>query len=175
MFTPELKLLYSKETIAKEVKRLAQEISEDFRDEEVLMVGVLKGSFLFIADLIRAITVPTMVDFVRLASYGSDTQSSGIVEIRKDLEMPLKNRNVVIVEDIIDSGHTIETLFHRLSLREPKSLKVCTLIDKKGRREVDFEADYIGISMDDGFILGYGLDLDEKYRNLNEIYLVENA
>ena len=175
MFTPELKLLYSKETIAKEVKRLAQEISEDFRDEEVLLVGVLKGSFIFIADLIRAITVPTMVDFVRLASYGSETQSSGIVEIRKDLEMPLKNRNVVIVEDIIDSGHTIETLYHRLSLREPKSLKVCTLIDKKGRREVDFEADYVGISMDDGFILGYGLDLDEKYRNLNEIYLVENV
>ena len=175
MFTPELKLLYSKETIAKEVKRLAQEISEDFRDEEVLLVGVLKGSFLFIADLIRAITVPTMVDFVRLASYGSETQSSGIVEIRKDLEMPLKNRNVVIVEDIIDSGHTIETLYHRLSLREPKSLKVCTLIDKKGRREVDFEADYVGISMDDGFILGYGLDLDEKYRNLDEIYLVENV
>ena len=125
--------------------------------------------------MVRAITIPTTIDFVRLASYGSETRSSGIVEIRKDLEMPLKNRNVVIVEDIVDSGHTIETLYHRLSLREPKSLKVCTLIDKKGRREVDFEPDYVGLTMDDGFIIGYGLDLDEKYRNLNEIYTVENA
>lgn len=175
MTTPQLKLLYSRDTIAKEVDRLALEISEDFRDEEVLMVGVLKGSFLFVADLIREMTVPTSIDFVRLASYGSDTRSSGIVEIRKDLEMPLKNRNVVIVEDIVDSGHTIETLYHRLLQREPKALKVCTLIDKRGRREVDFEADYVGLTMDDGFIIGYGLDLDEKYRNLNEIYLVENA
>ncbi len=175
MTTPQLKLLYSRDTIAKEVERLAQEISEDFRDEEVLIVGVLKGSFLFVADLIRSLTVPTAIDFVRLASYGSETQSSGIVEIRKDLEMPLQGKNVVIVEDIVDSGHTIETLYHRLSLRDPKTLKVCTLIDKRGRREVDFEADYVGLSMDDGFIIGYGLDLDERYRNLNEIYLVENA
>ena len=175
MVAPELKLLYSRDTITKEVERLAREISEDFRDEEVLMVCVLKGSFFFTADLIREITVPASIDFVRLASYGSDTRSSGIVEIRKDLEMPLKNRNVIIVEDIIDSGHTIETLYHRLAMREPKALKVCTLIDKKGRREVDFEADYVGLTMDDGFIIGYGLDLDEKYRNLNEIYLVENA
>jgi len=175
MTTPRLKLLYSRDTIAKEVARLAQEISEDFRDEEVLLVGVLKGSFLFVADLIRELTVPASIDFVRLASYGSETRSSGIVEIRKDLEMPLKNRNVIIVEDIIDSGHTIETLYHRLSLREPKSLKVCTLIDKVGRREVEFKADYVGLSMDDGFIVGYGLDFDEKYRNLNEIYMVENA
>jgi len=175
MTTPQLKLLYSRDAIAKEVERLAYEISEDFRDEEVLIVGVLKGSFLFVADLIRAITIPAAIDFVRLASYGSETQSSGIVEIRKDLEMPLKNKNVIIVEDIIDSGHTIETLCHRLSLREPKNLKVCTLIDKRARREVEFEADYVGLTMDDGFIIGYGLDLDEKYRNLNEIYTVENA
>mgnify|MGYP001367921115 CR=1 FL=1 len=175
MTSPRLKQLYSKETIAREVARLAQEISEDFRDEEVLMVGVLNGSFLFFADLVREISTPIKVDFVRLASYGSETQSSGIVEIRKDLEMPLENRNVVIVEDIIDSGLTIETLYHRLLLRKPKSLKVCTLIDKKARREVDFQADYVGLSLDDVFVIGYGLDLDEKYRNLDEIYLVETA
>ena len=154
MTTPQLKLLYSRDAIAKEVERLAQEISEDFRDEEVLFVCVLKGSFLFVADLIRAVKTPTVIDFVRLASYGSETRSSGIVEIRKDLEMPLKGKNVVIVEDIIDSGHTIETLYHRLALREPTSLKVCTLIDKTARREVEFEADYVGLSMDDGFIIG---------------------
>lgn len=175
MFEPQLKILYSRDTIATQVKRLAEEISNDFHDEEVLMVGVLKGSFLFFADLVREMTVTTAIDFVRLASYGSETQSSGIVEIRKDVEMSLKDKNVIIVEDIIDSGYTIETLYHRLQQRQPKSLKVCTLIDKRGRREVEFEADYVGLTLDDGFIIGYGLDLDERYRNLSEIYLVENA
>ena len=175
MFEPQLKILYSRNTIATHVKRLAAEISNDFSGEDILVICVLNGSFLFFADLVREITTPLTVDFVRLASYGSETQSSGIVEIRKDVEVALKNKNVIIVEDIIDSGLTIETLYHRLQQREPKSLKVCTLIDKRGRREVEFEADYIGMSMEDGFILGYGLDLDERYRNLSEIYLVENA
>ena len=175
MFEPQLKILYSRDTIATQVKRLAAEISNDFAGEDILVICVLNGSFLFFADLVREITTPLTVDFVRLASYGSETQSSGIVEIRKDVEVALKNKNVIIVEDIIDSGLTIETLYHRLQQREPKSLKVCTLIDKRGRREVEFEADYIGMSMEDGFILGYGLDLDERYRNLSEIYLVENA
>jgi hypoxanthine phosphoribosyltransferase len=175
MFEPELKILYSQDTITTQVKRLAAEINTDFAGEDVLMVCVLKGSFLFFADLVREISIPVTVDFVRLASYGSETQSSGIVEIRKDVEMSLKDKNVIIVEDIVDSGNTIETLYHLLAQREPKSLKVCTLIDKRGRREVEFEADYIGMSMDDGFIIGYGLDLDERYRNLSEIYIVENA
>ena len=175
MFEPQLKILHSRDDIATQVKRLADEISSDFSGEEVLLICVLKGSFLFFADLVREISVPTVVDFVRLASYGSETQSSGIVEMRKDVEMSLKNKNVIIVEDIIDSGLTIETLYHRLQQREPKTLKVCTLIDKRGRREVEFEAEYIGLSMNDGFIIGYGLDLDERYRNLSEIYLVENA
>ncbi len=175
MFEPEMKILYTRETIATEVRRLAAEISTEFSGEEVLMICVLKGSFLFFADLVREITIPVVVDFVRVASYGSETQSSGIVEIRKDVELSLKNQNVIIVEDIIDSGYTIETLYHRLQQRSPKVLKVCTLIDKSGRREVDFTADYVGVSMEDGFIVGYGLDLDERYRNLCEIYLVENA
>jgi hypoxanthine phosphoribosyltransferase len=175
MFEPQLKILYSRDTIATQVKRLAAEINKDFSEEEVLMICVLNGSFLFFADLVREITIPLVIDFVQLASYGSETQSSGIVEIRKDVETSLKNKNVIIVEDIIDSGFTIETLYHRLQQREPKSLKVCTLIDKRGRREVEFEAEYVGLSMDDGFIIGYGLDLDQRYRNLSEIYLVENA
>ncbi len=175
MFESQLKILHSRDTIATQVKRLADEISSDFSGEDVLLICVLKGSFLFFADLVREISTPLVVDFVRLASYGSETQSSGIVEIRKDVEMSLKNKNVIIVEDIIDSGLTIETLYHRLEQRNPKSLKVCTLIDKRGRREVEFEAEYIGFTMEDGFIIGYGLDLDERYRNLSEIYLVENA
>ena len=175
MFEPQLKILHSRDAIATQVKRLAAEISSDFSGEDVLLICVLKGSFLFFADLVREISVPIVVDFVRLASYGSETQSSGIVEIRKDVEMSLKNKNVIIIEDIIDSGLTIETLYHRLEQRNPKSLKVCTLIDKRGRREVEFEAEYIGFTMEHGFIIGYGLDLDERYRNLSEIYLIENA
>lgn len=175
MTEPTLKLLFSRNRIADEVTRLAQEISRDHPDREILLIGVLKGSFLFFADLVRAITSPTVVDFVRLASYGSDTQSSGIVEMRKDLELPVKGRDVVIVEDIVDSGYTLESLFLRLMQREPRSLKICTLIDKRARREVDIEADYVGIRMDKGFIVGYGLDYDERYRNLPDIYLLESA
>lgn len=169
------RILFSKERIAAEIKRIAQEISHDFQDQEVMLVGVLKGSFLFIADLIRELEVPAVVDFVRLASYGSGTQTSGIIEFRKELEMPIRDRNVIIVEDIVDSGYTLECLYNKLLLQEPKSLKICTLIDKTARREVEINADYVGISMDDGFIIGYGLDHDEKYRDLPDIYLVEGV
>ncbi len=169
----DLKLLYSKEEIARQVQRLGEEISRDHQDTEILLVGVLKGSFLFFADLTRAISTPVVIDFVRLASYGSETQSSGLVEMRKDLEMSIKGRDVIIVEDIIDSGYTLESLYNRLMLREPRSLKICTLIDKSVRRKVSIQADYVGIAMDDGFIIGYGLDYDEKYRNLPDIYQVQ--
>ncbi len=168
-----MKILYSREHIAQEIKRLGQEITRDYSQRDILLVGVLKGSFLFIADLIREIESPTMVDFVRLASYGSDTQSSGIIEFRKELEMPIRGRDVIIVEDIVDSGYTLECLYNKLLLQEPRSLKICTLIDKRARREVEIEADYIGMTMDDGFIIGYGLDYDEHYRNLPDIYTVE--
>lgn len=166
-------ILFPRDLIATEVRRLGSEISKDYTGEEVMLVGVLKGSFLFIADLIRAISVPSVVDFVRLASYGSETSSSGIIEFRKDLEMSIRGRNVIIVEDIVDSGYTLECLYNKLLIREPRSLKICTLIDKRGRREVDIEADYVGITMDDGFIIGYGLDHNELYRNLPDIHLVE--
>ena len=169
------KLLYSRQEIAAQVARIGEEISRDYQGREVLMVGVLKGSFLFFADLVRAIQIPTVVDFVRLASYGSETKSSGIVEMRKDLEMPIEGRDVIIVEDIVDSGLTLESLYHRLMLRNPRTLRICTLIDKRCRREVDIRPDYVGITMDDGFIIGYGLDFDERYRNLADIYVVEEA
>jgi hypoxanthine phosphoribosyltransferase len=175
MTQPAMKLLYSRTHIAGQVERLAAEISRDYPDREILLVGVLKGSFLFFADLVRAITSPTIIDFVRLASYGSETQSSGIVEMRKDLELPITGCDVIIVEDIIDSGLTLESLYHRLQLREPRTLRVCTLIDKRARREVEIEADYVGIRMVDGFIVGYGLDYDERYRNLPDIYLMQHA
>lgn len=175
MIDSDQQILYSRDRIATEVARLGAEISRDYSNEEVMLVGVLKGSFLFIADLIRAISVPTVVDFVRLASYGSETTSSGIIEFRKGLEMPIRDRNVIIIEDIVDSGYTLECLYNKLLHQEPRSLKICTLIDKRGRREVDIEADYVGISMDDGFIIGYGLDHNERYRNLPDIYLVNET
>ena len=169
------KVLFSRERIATEIKRIGQEISRDYGDQEIMLVGVLKGSFLFIADLIRELETPAVVDFVRLASYGSGTQTSGIIEFRKELEMPINDRHVIIVEDIVDSGYTLECLYNKLLLQKPRSLKICTLIDKRARREVDIEADYIGISMEDGFIIGYGLDHNEKYRDLPDIYLVEES
>ncbi|MCK4691067.1 MAG: hypoxanthine phosphoribosyltransferase [Desulfuromonadales bacterium] len=169
------RILFSREKIATEVRRLGQEISRDYGNREVILVGVLKGSFLFLADLIREIQSPAVIDFVRLASYGSGTQTSGLIEFRKELEMPIRDRDVIIVEDIVDSGYTLECLYNKLLLQQPRSLKICTLIDKRARREVEIKADYIGISMDDGFIVGYGLDHNERYRNLPDIYLVENV
>lgn len=171
----QLKLLFSKDYIAEQVERLGQEITRDHPGTELVMVCILKGSFLFFADLVRAIETPLVVDFMRVASYGSETQTSGIVEVRKDLEVAIAGRDVVIVEDIIDSGHTLRTLYNILLQRNPRSLKICTLIDKRSRREVVVEADYAGITMDDGFIIGYGLDFDERYRNLADIFVVENA
>jgi hypoxanthine phosphoribosyltransferase len=170
-----LKCLYSRDEIAARISDLARQIDQDYQGREILMIGVLKGSFLFIADLIRAVETPTIVDFVRLASYGSETQSSGIVEVRKDLELPIRDRHVLIVEDIVDSGLTLDALCTRLQLREPASLKVCTLIDKTADRANDVKVDYVGFTMESGFIVGYGLDLDERYRDLPDISLVETT
>jgi len=133
------KILFSREKIATEIKRLGQEITRDYGDEEIVLVGVLKGSFLFIADLIREIKTPTVVDFVRLASYGSGTQTSGIIEFRKGLEMSIRDRHVIVVEDIVDSGYTLECLYNKFLLQEPRSLKICTLIDKRARRPVGIQ------------------------------------
>jgi hypoxanthine phosphoribosyltransferase len=174
---PDVKLsltpLFSAEAIARRVKELALEIDRDYRGTEILMIAVLKGSFLFIADLVRAVKTPVVIDFVRLASYGSATQSSGIIEVRKDLELSIKGKHVLVVEDIVDSGLTLESLRNMLLNRQPASLRICTLIDKQAQRVTDVPVDYIGFSMDDGFIVGYGLDLDERYRDLPDIRVVE--
>ena len=165
-----MKILFSKERIATEVARLGKELTQDYTGKDLVVIGVLKGSFIFLADLVREIELEFDVDFVRLASYGSETISSGLVEMRKDKELPIRGRDVLIVEDIVDSGNSLSYLCAKFALEEPASMKICTLIDKKVRREVEVDADYIGISMEDGFIVGYGLDLDEKYRNLPAIY-----
>lgn len=177
--TPEHKLsmtpLFSAQEIAARVAELAAQIDRDYHGREILMVAVLKGSFLFIADLIRAVKTPALVDFVRLASYGSATQSSGIIEVRKDLEMSIKGKDVLIIEDIVDSGQTLESLRNMLLNRQPASLRICTLIDKQAQRLTSVPVDYSGFSIDHGFIVGYGLDFDERYRDLPDIRLVAGA
>ncbi len=173
MNNPPMTILYSREQIAARIAELARQIDHDYQGRQILMVGVLKGSFLFVADLIRAVQTPVVVDFMRIASYGSETRSSGIIEFRKDLEMSIKGQDVLIVEDIVDSGQTLEALCEKLWQREPASLRVCTLVDKQEARITDVRVDYTGFSMDDGFIVGYGLDWDERYRNLSDIFLVE--
>ena len=166
------RLLFSREEIAAAVRRLAAEISRNHRGGDVVMIGVLKGSFLFFADLVRELTIPARLDFVRLASYGSETKSSGIVEMRQDLELSIEGRDAIIVEDIVDSGHTLESLYHRLALRQPRSLSICTLIDKRERREAAIRPEYVGLVLERGFIVGYGLDHDERFRHLPDIYVL---
>lgn len=170
-----LKKLYSRKEIARQIQRLGAEIERDYAGQQVLLVGVLKGAFLFFADLVRAIDLPVAVDFVRVASYGPHTQTTGLVELRKDLEMSIAGRHVLVVDDILDSGYTLEALCEQLSGRGPASLKTCVLLDKRHARQTAFEADYVGIRFDSGFVVGYGLDYQETYRNLADIYLLDPA
>ncbi len=162
----------SRAEIARKVKALAQRISEDYAGKEPIVIGVLKGGFVFLADLIRELTIPVQVDFVRLASYGSNTTSSGTIQVTKETELDIRDRDVLIVEDIIDSGLTIAHLVEHLKSFSPKSVKVCTFVDKTERREVQVPIDYAGLMVEHGFLVGYGLDFDEKYRALPAIYRI---
>jgi len=168
-----LRPLFTKEEIDRAVKRLASSIESDFDDEEILFVCLLKGSFVFLSDLIRCIKNPSQVDFMRVSSYGTEMKSKGEVTITKDLEEDIEGKNVIIVEDIIDSGLTLKIIKEMLLQRRPKSLKICALLDKKARREVEMEGDYVGLTIDDGFVVGYGIDFAERYRNLPDICVVE--
>jgi hypoxanthine phosphoribosyltransferase len=151
---------------------LADQISKDYNGRELVLVCILKGAFMFLSDLIRHLKIPVKIDFVRLASYGSGMNSSGNIEITKDIELPIEGKDVLIIEDIIDSGHTLQFLKDRIILSNPLSVKICALLDKKARREVEMKADYLGIEVDDVFIVGYGIDFNENYRYLPEIYYV---
>lgn len=167
------KILYSKEVIDRRVKDLADAISRDLKGKEVVLVGVLNGAFIFLADLARYLKVPHKVDFTRLASYGSGLVSSGSITVTKDIETDIEGKEVVIVEDIIDTGITMAFLRERLEKGRPASIRICTLIDKKRRRETSIDADYVGFDLDEGFIVGYGLDFDERFRCLPDIYVIE--
>lgn len=167
-----LEPLLSRERIAAIVKGLADQISRDYGQREVVLVCILRGAFMFLADLIRHLQMPVQVDFVRLASYGAGMKTSGTIEITKDIETPIEGKDVLIVEDIVDSGRTLRFLKDRLVLANPRSVKICALLDKKARREVEVEVDYVGTEIEDVFIVGYGIDFNESYRNLPEIQYV---
>lgn len=167
------KVLYSREAICKRVGELSEIISRDYQGRNLVLVGVLKGAFIFMADLVRCLKVPCVIDFVRIASYGSGSVSAGEVVVKMDIETPIEGKDVVIVEDIIDTGITLRFLVDKLKERNPRTVKVCALIDKKARRKVPFEADYTGFTIDDGFIVGYGLDFNEMSRFHPEVYVVE--
>ena len=159
------KVYFSQEELDAIVQRLGRQISEDYKDKNLLLVSILKGSIIFMADLMRAITVPCRIDFMAVSSYGSGTRS-GVVKIQKDLDINLEGYDLLIVEDILDSGKTLYNVRNLLQTRNPASIKICTLFDKPDRREADIFADYSGTLVPDEFIVGYGLDYDEKYRNL---------
>ncbi len=161
-----LEPLITEAQLQRRVAELGAAISRDYEGRDLLLVAVLKGSVVFLADLIRHITIPHSIDFMATSSYGAATESSGIVRILKDLDMPITGRNVLIVEDIVDTGHTLAYLRRLLLEREPASLRVVTLLDKRERREVDVPLDYVGFVVPNAFVVGYGLDYAELYRNL---------
>jgi len=173
METMNKQILISKDAIDRRVGELGEQISRDYANSELIVVGVLKGAFIFMADLIRALRIPCRVDFARLASYGSGASSSGKVVMTKDIETSIKGRDILIVEDIVDTGLTLKFLVDWFLERNPRSLKVCAFLDKRGRRKVPFEADYVGFTVDDAFVIGYGLDFNEKGRFLPDVYRVD--
>jgi len=174
VFQPQRKILISRGEIAKAVDRLASEIKRDYQGKQPLLIGILKGSFVFMADLIRQLDLPLELDFVRLSSYGAARESSGKVRIIQGLNTPIKDRDVLVVEDIVDTGITTSFLLDYLRKRKPASLKLCALTDKPSRHKVPVSIDYLGFTVPDEFIVGYGIDCDEKFRYLPDIYTLED-
>ncbi len=159
-------ILITEEEIKKKVEDLGAQITEDYKDREITIICVLKGAFMFLADLLRHIKVPVCLDFVAISSYGPYTQTSGVVKITKDLDESIEGKHVLIVEDIVDTGLTLDYLLKIIKARKPASVRVCALLDKPTRREVQVEIHYKGFEIPDKFVVGYGLDYDQRYRNL---------
>lgn len=162
----------SPQELNKRLDELAAEINRDYEGKDLVLVGILKGAFVFMADLARRLSSPVEIDFVRLSSYRNKSETSGIVEITKDLELNVKDRHILIVEDIVDTGITLSWYIERLQASKPASVKICALIDKAERRKVEILIDYVGLRLEEGFIVGYGLDYSERHRNLPGIYEV---
>ena len=168
-----IRVLLSEQDVDHRIAEIGKKISEDYQGKEVHLICVLKGSVFFTCELAKRITVPVSLDFMSVSSYGADTKSSGVVRIVKDLDEPLEGKDVIIVEDIIDSGRTLSYLIEILKKRNPASLRLCTLLDKPERRVTDVKVDYTGFNIPDEFVVGYGLDYAQKYRNLPYIGVVE--
>ena len=167
-----ISVLLSEEEVDAKIQEIGDRISKDYAGRQVHLVCVLKGGSFFMCELAKRITVPVSLDFMSVSSYGSDTKSSGVVKIVKDLDDPIKGKDVIVVEHIVDSGRTLSYLMEMLRKREPASLSLCTLLDKPDRRVVDVKVDYTGFQIPDEFVVGYGLDYDQKYRNLPYIGIV---
>lgn len=168
-----IRVLISEEEIEKRIYEMGKEISEYYNGEEVHLISVLKGGVFFTCELAKRLTIPVSIDFMSVSSYGNDTKSSGVVKVIKDLDEAIEGKNVLVVEDIIDSGRTLSYLLENLRSRRPKSLRLCTLLDKPERRVVDVKVDYTGFAIPDEFVVGYGLDYMQHYRNLPYIGVVE--
>jgi hypoxanthine phosphoribosyltransferase len=167
---PELTEILSSKDIERKISGMASKISGDYRQGNLVLVGALKGAFMFVADLARSLEIPSQIGFVGVSSYGAGTESSGKITVTKKLDVDIKGKDVLIVEDIVDTGRTLQFIVSYLKSFNPKSIKACSLIDKKERREVDIVVDYACHEVSDGFLVGYGLDHDENYRNLPAIY-----
>ncbi len=172
MTDEKLEVMLTAEQIGNRIRELAAQISKDYQGKNPLLIGVLKGAVIFLSDLIRQIEVPVEIDFMAVSSYGVDTDSSGVVRILKDLEQSIQGKDVLIVEDIVDTGLTLNYLRENLITRQPKTLKVITLLDKPDRRKVPFEPDYCGFIIPDRFVIGYGLDYGEDYRHLADLCIL---
>ncbi|MFU8796604.1 MAG: hypoxanthine phosphoribosyltransferase [Dehalococcoidia bacterium] len=170
----QLKVLITSEQIQKAVSRLALEIESDYKDKQPVLVGVLKGSFVFMADLIRYLALPLELDFIKVCSYGAARESSGSVKLVQSLSSPVEGRDVLVIEDIVDTGITISFVLDYLREQKPASLKLCALTDKPSRRRVPVTINYLGLTVPDKFVVGYGLDCDERFRNLPDICVLEN-
>lgn len=168
------KILFTEEDIDKRIKEMGKQISEDYRDKDLIMVSLLRGSFIFAADLIRAVDIPVQIDFMTTASYGHSEESSGHVALIHDLMSEIRDKDVLIVDDIIDSGRTLNVVKEMLKERSPRSIKVCTMLDKPSRRSENINADYVGFEIEDLFIVGYGLNYKDHYRNIPYIFTFDN-
>jgi hypoxanthine phosphoribosyltransferase len=163
---PKINVLFTPETIAQKVQQLGKQITRDYQDRELCVVGVLKGSFMFFADLVRQIDLPITCEFIAISSYGNDTESSGVVQITSDLTQSIEGKDVLIVEDIVDTGHSMRYLIENFQTRRPRQIKICCLLDKSDNRKTLVPVDYVGFRIPNEFVVGYGLDVAGKHRNL---------
>ncbi|MDD4002643.1 MAG: hypoxanthine phosphoribosyltransferase [Clostridia bacterium] len=175
MYNDAESVLISKEQIAQKVKELAKTLTEEYKDKNPLLICILKGSFIFFADLIREMNIPVEIEFMAISSYGTASTSSGEVKVVKDTDKSLENRHVIIIEDIIDTGLTLSYLKNMLARRAPASIKICALLDKPDRREIEIEADYLGFKIPNHFVIGYGLDYAQKYRNMPDVCILKKS